>query len=143
MPQFTLIQDIKEILLCSTMPLPFLKGEAMSALPSCKNAYLIIEDGKIHSFGSMNDIPNLRFEKIVSANNGYIFPSWVDSHTHLVFAAWREQEFMDRIEGLSYEEIAEFVQCPIGTVRSRIFRAREAISLWAERRERIKDIASH
>ena len=106
MPQFTLIQDIKEILLCSTMPLPFLKGEAMSALPSCKNSYLIIEDRKIHSFGSMSDIPNLRSEKIVWANNGYIFPSWVDSHTHLVFAAWREQEFMDRIEGLSYEEIS-------------------------------------
>lgn len=103
----SLVKNIKQILLCNDKPVPFLKGQAMSILPELKDAYIIIEDDCIHSFGPNNNIPDLHYDKIVDADHGFVFPSFVDSHTHLVFAAWRETEFMDRINGLSYEQISQ------------------------------------
>jgi imidazolonepropionase len=82
-------------------------GLAMKNLPFIDNAFLIIEDKIIHSFGKMEDVPTaLNFNQTVDANGGIVLPTWVDSHTHLVFAATRESEFEDRIKGLSYAEIA-------------------------------------
>ena len=81
-------------------------GKEMKALPSIAQAWLLIEDGKIHSFGEMKDMPELRADKTISAEGRIVLPAWVDSHTHLVFAASREQEFVDKINGLSYAEIA-------------------------------------
>ena len=83
-----------------------LKGAEMAHLPSIENAWLYIENDTIHSFGSMNDMDFFAAENVYDAEGRIILPAWVDSHTHLVFAASREQEFEDRIKGLSYEEIA-------------------------------------
>ncbi len=81
------------------------KGAEMKNLPTINNAWLLIEKNKIADFGKMETCPE-RNDDIIDASGKMIFPSWCDSHTHLVFAGSREGEFRDRIEGLSYEEIA-------------------------------------
>ena len=82
------------------------KGEAMSDLPLLENAWLLLQGDKIEDFGQMDSCPD-RADQIIDATDKMVFPSWCDSHTHLVFAGSREQEFVDRIRGLSYEEIAK------------------------------------
>ncbi|TKC04962.1 imidazolonepropionase [Pedobacter frigoris] len=85
-----------------------LKGTAMAELPEIKNAWLLCKDGLIADFGTMENIPSGLLDSIptVSANGGYVLPSWCDSHTHVVFAAPREEEFVMKIQGKSYEDIA-------------------------------------
>lgn len=84
-----------------------LRGTDMAQLPSLKNAWLLVEDGRIAAFGSMDALPtNASQLKQISLNGAWVFPSWCDSHTHLVFAASREEEFVLKIQGKSYEEIA-------------------------------------
>lgn len=78
----------------------------MKILPFVENAFIYIENGKISSFGQMSNLPNIHADIIIDAKGKSVMPCWVDSHTHLVFAGSREQEFVDRINGLSYEEIA-------------------------------------
>jgi len=79
----------------------------MAVLPTIKNAYLVIENDLIADFGTMEDLPeNLYPEKCIDVDGKIVLPSWCDSHTHIVYAGNREQEFVDRINGLSYEEIA-------------------------------------
>jgi imidazolonepropionase len=83
-----------------------IRGLDMKALACVQNAYLLIENDRIHSFGTQTDtLPSA--DTYIDAEGGMVFPSWCDSHTHLVFAASRESEFVDRINGLSYQEIAE------------------------------------
>ncbi|MGZ5254806.1 MAG: imidazolonepropionase, partial [Flavitalea sp.] len=84
-----------------------LKGNALSQLASMQNAFLLLEDGKIKDFGSMHNCPSIVVGEQVDANGGSVLPAWCDSHTHLVFASTREEEFVDKIRGLSYAEIAE------------------------------------
>lgn len=83
-----------------------LRGDAMNSVPSIKNAYLFIEDGIIIDYGSMDDMHPHQSEEVMDCSNYIITPGYLDSHSHLVFAASRESEFEDRINGLSYEEIA-------------------------------------
>jgi imidazolonepropionase len=86
-----------------------LRGAALKELPIIQNAYLIIEDGLIKDFGiqhSTSSIQHSAFEKIIDAGGATLLPCWCDSHTHLVFAASREDEFVDKINGLTYTEIA-------------------------------------
>lgn len=93
-------------LLANTRPESgFIRGEELSVLPSVKNAYIIVEGGVIAEFGKKED---LRFEKekIDVAANTIVLPCWCDSHTHIVFAGSREEEFIDKIKGLSYAQIA-------------------------------------
>lgn len=80
-------------------------GKEMAQLDAIENAYLIIKDGIIADFGSMNNLPETSLP-IIDAKNGYVLPSFIDSHTHIVFAKSREEEFVMRIKGKSYEEIA-------------------------------------
>ncbi len=81
-------------------------GKEMAQLDAIENAYLLIEDGVITDFGNMSNLPQTSVQTI-DANNGYVLPSFIDSHTHIVFAKSREEEFVMRIKGKSYEEIAE------------------------------------
>ena len=78
----------------------------MKALPSIKNAFLLIEDTIIIDFGSMKDLDDYNADRVIDARGQIILPTWCDSHTHIVYAGNREEEFVDRINGLSYEEIA-------------------------------------
>lgn len=103
----TLIINIKELLQVRDASVLKVSGAEMAVLPTIKNAYLVIEDNLIADFGSMKDLPeDLNPEKCIDADGKIVLPSWCDSHTHIVYAGNREQEFVDRINGLSYEEIA-------------------------------------
>ena len=91
-----------------------LRGAALSQLPCIENAFIIIDNEKISAFGKMDELhtcytqsttQNAQF-KTINANGAYVLPCWCDSHTHLVFAASREEEFVDKIKGLSYADIA-------------------------------------
>ncbi|HEY8405004.1 MAG TPA: imidazolonepropionase [Flavobacteriales bacterium] len=87
----------------------FVSGKEMQNLPVLEDAWLAVEDGIIADYGLMKDWPGItdwRDLEVIDASGKYIFPSWVDSHTHTVYAGSREGEFVDRIHGLSYEEIA-------------------------------------
>lgn len=101
-----LIKNIKELLQVREEQVSRLSGAEMKELPTLKNAWLLIENDKIKDFGSMDALPGLSADQEVDATGKLLLPSWVDSHTHLVYAGNREQEFVDRINGLSYEEIA-------------------------------------
>jgi imidazolonepropionase len=102
----TLIINIKELLQVRETPIDKVSGSEMAVLPSIKNAFLLIEDDAIAAFGSMDNCPKLHPDNTIDATGKIVLPSWCDSHTHLVYAGNREQEFVDRINGLSYEEIA-------------------------------------
>lgn len=83
-----------------------LAGADMTKIPSLANAWLLAENGIIHSFGDMASLPDTHADETIDATGRMVLPAWVDSHTHLVFAGPRDGEFVDRIKGLSYEEIA-------------------------------------
>jgi imidazolonepropionase len=100
-----LVRNAKAIVFAENTPPPFLSGEAMQQLPVLEDAYLLIENGQYIRFGPMEECPE-RADEEVDATGRMVFPAFCDSHTHLVFAASRELEFVDRIRGLSYEEIA-------------------------------------
>ncbi len=82
-------------------------GKSMSHLPQLDNAYLSIENENIVGYGSMSDYKPNATDKSIDVSGQIILPTWIDSHTHLVYAGTRESEFKDRIQGLSYQEIAE------------------------------------
>lgn len=99
--------NIKQLIQVREETLKPLKGSEMKELPVIDNAWLLVEDGKIADFGRMQHIPNFEGVSQVDASGKFLLPGWIDSHTHLVYAGNREQEFIDRINGLTYEEIAE------------------------------------
>lgn len=84
-----------------------LRGKDLAILPSIDNAYLVVEDGIISEYGSMNNYDNWsEGAEEIDATGQFILPCWCDSHTHLIFAASREEEFVDKINGMSYADIA-------------------------------------
>ena len=98
--------NIKELLQVRARDVNFLSGAQMKELPTIKDAFLLVENGLISDYGIMSDCPTVAI-KTVDAAGKMILPSWCDSHTHLVYAGNRENEFVDRINGLSYAEIAD------------------------------------
>jgi imidazolonepropionase len=101
-----LFKNIKELLQIRGPEVRKIKGEDMGELPTLKNAFLITENDQIADFGPMSEIPDLTADLEVDASGKILLPAWCDSHTHIVYAGNREKEFVDRIRGLSYEEIA-------------------------------------
>ena len=104
-----LIKNIKELVQVEKLPAERIAGKAMSSLFSLKNAWLSISQGAIHDFGTMdsfNGVDDWSGLEVIDATGKMVLPCWCDSHTHLVFAGSRENEFEDRIKGLTYEEIA-------------------------------------
>ena len=102
----TLITNIQELLQLRDASIKKVSGAAMAILPSIKNAYLLIKNDLIADFGLMENCPKINADKTIDATNKVVLPAWCDSHTHIVYAGNRVQEFVDRINGLSYEEIA-------------------------------------
>jgi imidazolonepropionase len=101
-----LIRNIRTLVQAETSRRSLVKGADMANIPCLNDAYLLAENGRIAAFGPMSDCPE-RADVVLDATDRMVFPSWCDSHTHIVFAATREEEFVDRIKGLSYEEIAK------------------------------------
>ena len=103
----TLIKNIKGLYQVEDNPRMAVCGSDMAELPCIENAYLIAQDGIIEDFGRMEDLKEENSDKIYDAYNRFVLPAFCDSHTHLVYAGSREIEYIDKIKGLSYEEIAE------------------------------------
>src|ERR1700730_4435906 len=108
----TLITNIKQLV--SIRPEDhLLRGKELCILPCIENAYLLIEDEVIAEFGEMSKLSPDRYQgqsaigNVIDASGHFILPAWCDSHTHLVFAASREDEFVSRTKGMSYAEIAQ------------------------------------
>ncbi len=107
-----LIENIKELMQVEGTPRLLVKGKEMSKIATIKDAFLFIKDGKISAFGKMSELnkDEILFStsdiQVINATGRMVFPSFVDSHTHLVYPASREIEYIDKIKGLSYEEIA-------------------------------------
>lgn len=102
-----LLTNIKQLLQVRNDAPEFLAGKEMQNLPILENAWVWLEDEEIKDFGTMENLPKINATQTIDCTGRVVLPSWVDSHTHLVFAGTREQEFVDRINGLSYQEIAE------------------------------------
>jgi len=99
--------NIKQLLQVETNTLKLkVSGDEMKTLPLINNAFLIIENDEIVDFGEMSDFQNNDTLTTIDCTGQIIPPTWYDSHTHIVYAGNREQEFVDRINGLTYEEIA-------------------------------------
>ena len=107
-----LIKNIKSLVQVEKETRIWVKGSEMKNLNCIEDAYLLIEDEKISDFGPMSslsyeDLVGKNISEEIDATGKMVFPSWCDPHTHLVYAGSREGEFVDRINGLSYEEIAK------------------------------------
>ena len=108
----TLIRNIGQIAGIDEAGVMRKEGVSMSETGTLENAWLLIEDDKIACFGPMSDCPDLSQESgqdsfdVIDADCGFVLPAFCDSHSHIVFAGTREQEFLDKIKGLSYAEIA-------------------------------------
>lgn len=103
----TLVTNIKSLVQTEETPREAVCGEAMAEVESINDAYLIVEDDKIADFGKMSEMKEQNADKIIDAKQCFVLPSFCDSHTHLVYAGSREIEYIDKIRGLSYEEIAK------------------------------------
>ncbi|WP_223548328.1 imidazolonepropionase [Aestuariivivens sp. NBU2969] len=101
-----LIANIKELLQVRDKSIEILCGKDMGILPTIKNAYILIVNDRIVKYGPMSECHNIETDKTIDATGKLVLPTWCDSHSHIVYAGNREQEFVDRINGLSYEEIA-------------------------------------
>lgn len=102
----TLFFNIKELLQIRDKSISKVSGIEMKTLPSIKNAYLLVEGEHIKDYGPMSRLHNYDADRLIDAHDQIIIPAWCDSHTHIVYAGNREEEFVDRIKGLSYEDIA-------------------------------------
>lgn len=100
-----LIRNIKTLVSAETRPRPLVRGAEMADLALLHDAFLLIENERVAAFGPMENCP-ARADEVLDATGRMVLPSWCDSHTHIVFAASREEEFVDKIRGMSYEEIA-------------------------------------
>lgn len=107
--QKILIKNIKGLIQVGETIPTVVRGEEMKNLPIIENAFLALEDGEVIAYGSMDDwegVTDWRNLEVIDASGRYVLPAFIDSHTHCVFAAYREEEFADRIKGLTYEDIA-------------------------------------
>ena len=134
----TLFTNIKELLQVREASVAFVAGADMNILPTIKNAFLLVEEGRIAAFGPMESCPTLAGKEVVDATGKMLLPSWCDSHTHLVYAGNREDEFKDRINGLSYEEIANKGGGILNSAKT--LQATSAESLYQQSKVRLEEV---
>jgi imidazolonepropionase len=101
-----LIRNIKQLVQTREATPAWMAGSDMQALPSIGNAFLFLKNGLIEDFGAMDLCPSVSTDQVIDASGCFVLPAFVDSHTHLVFAATREEEFEMKIKGATYQEIA-------------------------------------
>ena len=141
-----LIKNIKKLVQAETAPIPFRAGKEMSNLSCIDDAYLLVVGDKIHDFGKMSDFSEKMLEKVkepvevVDATGRMVFPTFCDSHSHIVYAGSREIEYIDKIKGLSYEEIAKRGGGILNSVDR--LRAASEDELFADAWNRLEEVAS-
>ena len=101
------IINIKELIQVRDDGILKVSGAEMKELPTIKNAFLLIENNRIADYGEMKNFLSIKVDSTIDAKGKMVLPTWCDSHTHIVYAGNREQEFVDRVNGISYEEIAK------------------------------------
>lgn len=102
-----LVKNIKGLVGTHEQKNGALRGKELAVLPQIEDAWLLADEGKISAFGRMSQLPDVPEEtEIINASGKYVLPAWCDSHTHIVFAASREEEFVMKIQGKTYEDIA-------------------------------------
>ncbi len=141
----TLITNIKKLVQVGSSPRKWVAGEEMSVLPCFSDAYLLIEGDRIAGFGEMDRLDRSKLEETdflqeIDASGRLVLPSFCDSHTHLVYAGSREIEYIDKIRGFSYEEIARRGGGILNSAR-RMRQASEE-ELYEDAYVRIEEIAS-
>ena len=102
-----LIQNIKELIQVETKKTAFRAGADMQRMNTIPDGWLLIEDDRIKDFGSMDRLPEIEPDQRIDATGKMVFPCFCDSHTHIIYSGSREIEYIDKIKGLSYEEIAK------------------------------------
>ncbi|MDG1502593.1 MAG: imidazolonepropionase [Ulvibacter sp.] len=133
-----LLKNIAMLLQIRPLTTQKVSGSQMKELPSLENAWLLLEDDVIHSFGNMSEIPNFQDIKTLDCSGKTVLPSWCDSHTHLVYAGNREQEFVDRINGLSYQEIAASGGGIVNSAKK--LQATTQTALFAQSEKRLQEV---
>lgn len=142
-----LIENIKKLVQTESKPKLCARGKEMAVVESIDDSWLYIRDGKIEDFGEMSNLnPALLVSEnkdveIIDAKGKMLFPSFVDSHTHLVYPASREIEYVDKIKGLSYEEIARRGGGILNTARRMKEISEE--ELYALSMDRLKEIMQY
>lgn len=102
-----LIINIKQLTQVRGKNISFVKAERMNELPSISDAFLYVKNGVIADFGKMSEIPNFGDIETINAKDKIVLPAWCDSHSHSVFTGNRSDEYMQRIKGATYEDIAK------------------------------------
>ena len=102
-----LIINIKQLTQVRGKDISFVKAERMNELPSISDAFLYVKNGVITDFGKMSEIPNFGDIETINAKDKIVLPAWCDSHSHSVFTGIRSDEYMQRIRGATYEDIAK------------------------------------
>ena len=102
-----LIINIKQLSQVRGKDISFVNAEEMSKLPSISDAFLFIKNGVIADFGKMSEIPNFGDVETINSKDKIVLPAWCDSHSHSVFTGNRSDEYMQRIKGATYDEIAK------------------------------------
>lgn len=138
-----ILQNIKELVQVDPKNRLWVAGKSMANLQTVKNAFLIIQDERIKDFGPMEKLHESEFEADdlvmeVDCSGKMVFPSYCDPHTHMVFAATREQEFVSRIKGLTYEEIARNGGGILNSAQH--LRAMDEDELFAQAMSRLEEI---
>lgn len=134
-----LFRHIKQLLQIREPAEKWVAGEAMQQLPLLEDAFLLVTNGRIRAFGPMQDCPTPQADwEVIDASGRLLLPAWVDSHTHLVYAGHREQEFVDRINGLTYQEIAQRGGGILNSARQ--LQAISESELYAQSRRRLEQV---
>lgn len=134
-----LIRNIKTLIQVAESKKP-LKGSNMRRLSILDDAWILVEGQFIKDYGPMSSCPD-HADQIIDASNRMVFPSWCDSHTHLVYAGSREGEFVDRINGLSYEEIARRGGGILNSAKK--LRATDEQALFEQAERRLAEVKSY
>ncbi|HKK73698.1 MAG TPA: imidazolonepropionase [Saprospiraceae bacterium] len=134
-----LFTNIKQLIQIRSEAEQWVAGQDMHQLPLIEEAFLLVQSGRIKAFGPMAECPKPMADwEIMDATGRLLLPAWVDSHTHLVYAGHREQEFVDRIKGLSYQEIANRGGGILNSARQ--LQASTEAELYEQSRQRLEQV---
>lgn len=134
----TLFANIKALIQTHESHIKWIKGAEMAHLQTLEDAYLLVENGKIHSWGQMSENPLPQADQHLDVSGKMILPCYCDSHTHIVYAGSREGEFVDRINGLTYQQIAKRGGGILHSAKKLQDISEEA--LYAESSERLEEV---